>query len=74
MASLGAGSSPELLSEVKSAAVPAPAPQPVPVSATDAKEKRAASRNASSTAHCKFANRDGKEVYLDYAYPIKITS
>ena len=26
------------------------------------------------TAHCKFTNRDGSEVYLDYAYPIKITS
>ena len=25
------------------------------------------------TAHCKFADRDGKVVYLDYAYPIKIT-
>lgn len=29
---------------------------------------------ATYTAHCKFTDRDGKEVYLDYAYPIKITS
>lgn len=29
---------------------------------------------ATYTAHCKFSDREGKEVYLDYAYPIKITS